>query len=70
VSTSLNNLAELYFSQGRYEQAEPLYKRALAIREKVLGREHPDAVAARKDYETLLSKLPKRRKPRGFEPRQ
>ena len=29
-------------SQGRYAEAEPLYKRALAIREKALGPDHPD----------------------------
>ena len=32
----------LYRTQGKYAEAEPLYKRALAIREKTLGREHPD----------------------------
>ena len=37
----LNNLAELYRSQGRYAEAEPLYKRALAIEEKARGPEHP-----------------------------
>ena len=42
TATSLNNLALLYEAQGSYAQAEPLYKRALAIREKVLGPEHPD----------------------------
>ncbi len=41
VATSLNNLAELYREQGRYEEAEPRYNRSLAIREKVLGPEHP-----------------------------
>ena len=39
---SLNNLAELYRAQGRYAEAEPLYKRSLAIKEKALGPEHPD----------------------------
>ena len=39
---SLNNLAELYRAQGRYADAEPLYKRSLAIREKALGPDHPD----------------------------
>src|SRR5258708_1655084 len=39
---SLNNLAELYQSQGAYEQALPLSQRALAIRERVLGPQHPD----------------------------
>src|SRR4051794_19349858 len=28
--------------QGRYADAEPLYKRSLAIREKALGPDHPD----------------------------
>ena len=42
VATSLNNLAELYRVQGQYAQAEPLYKRSLAIREKALGPDHPD----------------------------
>ena len=32
----------LYSAQGRYADAEPLYKRALAIREKALGPDHPD----------------------------
>jgi tetratricopeptide (TPR) repeat protein len=37
VAASLNKLAFLYSTQGRYEEAESLYKRALAIREKTLG---------------------------------
>ena len=41
VGMSLNNLASLYKSQGRYADAEPLYERALAIREKSLGPDHP-----------------------------
>ena len=32
----------LYDDQGRYADAEPLYKRSLAIREKALGPDHPD----------------------------
>ena len=28
----------LYYGQGQYAKAEPLYERALAIREKALGR--------------------------------
>ena len=31
VGTRLNNLAALYSAQGRYEQAEPLYERALEL---------------------------------------
>ena len=29
-------------TQGKYDEAEPLYVRALAIWEKVLGADHPD----------------------------
>ncbi len=41
VATSLNNLAALYQSQGKYEQAEPLYIQALDMQRRVLGEEHP-----------------------------
>ena len=37
----LNGLALLYESMGDYAKAEPLYQRALKIREKALGPEHP-----------------------------
>jgi tetratricopeptide (TPR) repeat protein len=40
--SSLNNLANLYAEQGKFEQAEPLYQRALAIDEKVYGQDHPE----------------------------
>lgn len=42
LATCLNNLASLYDTQGKYAQAEPLYTRALAIREKALGADHVD----------------------------
>jgi kinesin light chain len=32
----------LYGKRGKYKDAEPLCKRALEIREKVLGSDHPD----------------------------
>ncbi|NOK32017.1 CHAT domain-containing protein [Corallococcus exercitus] len=37
---SLNNLANLYQQQGLYSRAEPLYSRALDLRENVLGKQH------------------------------
>ena len=37
-------LAGLYRAQGRYAEAEPLFKRALAVSEKALGPDHPGAV--------------------------
>ncbi len=56
LATSLNNLALLYKAQGRYAEAEPLYQRALAIREKALGPEHPDVAASLQNYAALLRK--------------
>ncbi len=41
LATSLGYLGEVYRLQRRYAEAEPLHKRALAIREKALGAEHP-----------------------------
>jgi tetratricopeptide (TPR) repeat protein len=61
------NLTFLYKDQGQYARTEPLlqcalssihkvmpfYQRALEIREKVLGSDHPDTVRARYDLEWL-----------------
>jgi tetratricopeptide (TPR) repeat protein len=33
VASTLNNLAALLERQGKYDEAEPLYRRALAIKE-------------------------------------
>ena len=41
TASALNLLGLLYAAQGRYADAEPVYKRALALREKALGLEHP-----------------------------
>jgi CHAT domain-containing protein/tetratricopeptide (TPR) repeat protein len=40
--TALNALALVYWEQAKYAEAEGLFKRALAIREKALGADHPD----------------------------
>lgn len=42
VAATLNNLAVLHGKRGLYQEAEPLCKRALAIREKKYGPNHPD----------------------------
>jgi CHAT domain-containing protein len=46
VARSLNNLADLYERQSRYADAEPLYQRALAIRERAVGADHPDTATS------------------------
>ena len=52
----MNNLADLYQSQGRYGEAEPLYRRALEARERVLGPEHPHTLATKNNLAALLSR--------------
>ena len=42
LAAPLNNLALLYEARGRYEEAESLYKRSLAIALKALGPGHPN----------------------------
>ena len=44
----MNNLASLYDDMGRYADAEPLFKRSLAIRETKLGCENRKGVRNRK----------------------
>jgi CHAT domain-containing protein/Tfp pilus assembly protein PilF len=42
TAVSLNNLANLYCTMGRYAQAEPLFQRSLKIYEFQRGPDHPD----------------------------
>lgn len=41
LAEPLQGLAQVYTEQGKYEQAGPLYQRALALRQQHLGSEHP-----------------------------
>ena len=54
-------LANIYFYKGEYAKAEPLFQRALAIREKALGPDHPDVAetlgALARLYEASLPQL-------------
>ncbi len=50
TATALNDLAGNYESQGRYQEAEPLYKRAIGIDEHGLPAGHPDLA---RDYNNL-----------------
>ena len=46
MALSLNNLAALYYVQGRYDKAELKLRQALEIWQKSRGAEHPDVAAA------------------------
>jgi hypothetical protein len=43
---SMNNLAFVLRDQGEHEQAEKMHQQALKLRDTVLGKEHPDALAS------------------------
>jgi hypothetical protein len=53
VATSLNNLAELYESQGDYVQAEPLYQQTIAIMKKAFPDGHPNLDVLYANYAAL-----------------
>ncbi len=55
LATALENLGDLYRDQPQFDirKAEPILKRALAIREKVLGAEHPETAKILSDLSLL-----------------
>jgi tetratricopeptide (TPR) repeat protein len=57
----LNNLAALYSARGRYEEAEPLFRRALAVNEKSLGADHPRVAMTLENYARLLKGAKRKR---------
>lgn len=65
TATFLNSLAETYDEQEKYDQAEQLFKRVLAIREKTLGLENIDTV---KSLDTLVKFYLRRDKCNEAEP--
>ncbi len=54
AGSALTEDALLYRTQGRYADAEPYHKRALAILEKALGTEHPNVATSLENYADLL----------------
>jgi len=53
----LNQLGYYLTEQARYTEAEPLYRQALVIRQKLLGPEHPDVAACLHDLAALFNAL-------------
>ena len=54
VATSRNNIANVLFEQGKYDQALAEYRRALAIGEKALGPDHPDVAKSHNNIGEIL----------------
>lgn len=51
---TVQNLANIYRDKGRYDDAEELYKRALAGREEQLGPDHPDTLRTVNNFTIFL----------------
>jgi tetratricopeptide (TPR) repeat protein len=46
---SMNNLANVYYAQGKYQEAEALYTQTIRVQRRVLGPQHPDTLASTSD---------------------
>lgn len=57
MSSSEHHLALLYTHGSEYAKAEPLYRRALAMRENALGPDHPLVAGCLNNYADLLDAL-------------
>lgn len=53
----LYNIASYLDDRAQYQEAEPLYDCALAIRERVLGPDHPGTIKTLENYANLLRKV-------------
>lgn len=50
----MKNLTEMLRSQGKYEADEKMHWRALELKEKVLGREHPSTLTSMNNLAAVL----------------
>src|ERR687895_1449144 len=57
TAEALTERAAAHISKGEYQKALPLLERALAIREKQLGPEHPDTATSLNDLGMLYDAM-------------
>ncbi|MDP9132247.1 MAG: tetratricopeptide repeat protein, partial [Nitrospirota bacterium] len=57
VALALSNLAAMYLARGDAQRAGALWRRALAMREKQVGLDHPDLAKTLDDYAGALRML-------------
>jgi Flp pilus assembly protein TadD len=51
---SMNNLARVLGSQGKYDEAEAMHRQALQLSEEVLGQEHSTTLASMDNLARVL----------------
>jgi tetratricopeptide (TPR) repeat protein len=69
VAMTLNNLAVLYKTQQRYDEAENFYRRALSIFERALDPTHQKVITALMNLARLLQKVGRSREALDLEAR-
>ncbi|NEO66754.1 MAG: tetratricopeptide repeat protein [Moorea sp. SIO4G2] len=57
VAQSLKNLEYLYYYQGRYWEADPVFVQALEIFERKLESNHPKTITCRENLQKLRDEL-------------
>ena len=56
----LNNLAICLYSQGKYDEAEPMYRECLKLKTAKLGKDHPSTLISKKNLDIFLRKKKER----------
>jgi hypothetical protein len=59
--TTMNEVGLALDCQGKYEEAETMHRQTLALREKVLGKEHPSTLASMDNLALMLNRQGNRR---------
>jgi tetratricopeptide (TPR) repeat protein len=53
----MNNLANSLLNQGHYQEAQKLHRETLTLRQRILGREHPDTLLSMNNLAVVLGRL-------------
>jgi len=69
IAWTVDGLANLYREQDKYVEAEPLYRRSLAIKEQTLAPDHPSIMDTLENYATLLQQIQRTEEAAQFEKR-
>jgi tetratricopeptide (TPR) repeat protein len=63
----MSNLAQSYHRQGKSQEAEPLFERAIGIDQRALGPGHPNLLCAMQDYARFLRATKRKRTAKKLE---